>query len=208
MKDLVFKIDSSNSIFKLLNTRIDHRLDIINLLVETMRFMEFAKIIPRPVVNSISLRTDKRSRLYYFLEKKYFSFAFPFFYENKKPLNFYYHEAKIDSQLLSGLKEWYNSSKNDSITTNLDISCIEAITPDRKGEFLTLLNRLINFEIGYVRYDDDITGFVSANNPEFHPQFHLDFFYSNETTIKIGGKFNEKSFRNFLDCKEFYKVVT
>ena len=47
----------------------------------------------------------------------------------------------------------------------------------------------MTYELGYIRYDDDIDGFKEAAKkgvPKQHPRYHYDVNYSQQAAFKIG----------------------
>ena len=59
---------------------------------------------------------------------------------------------------------------------------------------------MILMEDGYIRYDYD----TENENGDFHPIHHLDIFYGQNTTFKIGlkDKMTPSSMHNLLDIKQ------
>ncbi|MCD8387768.1 MAG: hypothetical protein LUD17_12895 [Bacteroidales bacterium] len=52
-----------------------------------------------------------------------------------------------------------------------------------------MIYRLMTYDMGYVRYDDDKKGFEEAKqagHPQRHPRHHLDTHLSTESTFKKG----------------------
>ena len=62
----------------------------------------------------------------------------------------------------------------------------------------------MTYELGYIRYDDDINGFKEAAQkgvPKQHPRYHYDVNYSQQAAFKIGldKKITPDKFIQFLD---------
>ena len=73
-------------------------------------------------------------------------------------------------------------------------------------------NTLLTYEIGYVRYDDDIEGFrvaCNAGTPKRHPRFHYDVNISQQAAFKIGldKQLTPDKFVDFLDDTKERKVL-
>ena len=143
--------------------------------------IEFAGEAPS---GKLVLVISKMSRLFAVSEKKVFSVSFPFFVqEDESLLRFYAHshpeiDSKVSSEILSLLEM-------DSLLAFPDILNFAEIVSDAcQGDELLwgLLRDLLTAEDGYVRYDFD-----EANaNGHIHPIHHLDVFYSNNSTFKLG----------------------
>ena len=82
--------------------------------------------------------------------------------------------------------EMKNNSPSEIIETLID-----------SIELFDILNRLITYEYGYIRYDYD---FEHANG-NFHPLNHLDINYLNTNQYKLGldNKLNVEQFIDILD---------
>ena len=79
-------------------------------------------------------------------------------------------------------------------------------------DFWKVLKHLLTYEIGYVRYDDDIEGFKSAANagkPDLHPRFHYDVNLTQQSAFKIGldKQMTLNKFVDFLDDTKTRKTI-
>ena len=61
---------------------------------------------------------------------------------------------------------------------------------------VTILTRLLTFDVGYIRYDYDEEHY----NGRIHPLHHLDINYTNQSTYKIG-------LNQSLDILEFKSII-
>ena len=83
--------------------------------------------------------------------------------------------------------------------------CSYCISNDDMDFYWQLFVYLITFETGYVRYDSD----EERMDIQKHPLYHLDIFFSNYNTFKIGvGKnLNLEEFRKILDIQEICSQI-
>lgn len=207
MKKWKFKIDpiSSNLFFP--KERIDRKSQIIKILLETTRYI--LNNLPCQINNrgepEIILLVDKMSRLFFISEYKTYSIVFPFkinYDTDGNKFTIYYENHKIDSRLLSNMITIISDSKFEvtSLLGFIDfLDGEDIISEDDESWFI--LKELILKEDGYIRYDIDSNGYEIAKEkgaPDRHPLHHLDLFYSNNSTFKIGLK-NELTTDHFID---------
>ncbi len=125
---------------------------------------------------------DKMSRLFFYMDGKFFSIAFPFIVEFNK-------DAVVSISSYTG-KELNNKSISDIISIldskefKINNSIIDFyIEPgDINIENISLLEEMFMFEPSYIRYDHDFNN----ENGKLHPLNHLDFNYSQYGTFKVG----------------------
>lgn len=161
------------------------------------------------IKGKVVLKIDKMSRLFCFLEDKYFSIIFPFDIEQRTEetgicrifdaaLN-----MEIDSRLIVLLRRMleridFEERPIDEIIENayLDVGD-EGYTGTEISNCFSLILRLFSMELGYVRYDYD----PEHQNGTLHPLYHLDVNYSSNGTYKIGIKkeMKETEFVDLLD---------
>lgn len=160
---------------------------------------------------NIVIKVDKMSRLFCFLENKYFSMAFPFHIETKEVDDNNYKiqdsilNMEIDNRLISLLEYMLSrvdfvNDKMDEILENtyFDIS-EEGYTQEETENCFQLMMCLLSMEIGYIRYDYD----PERENGSIHPLYHFDVNYSSGNTYKLGlhRKVEKEEFIDFLDIK-------
>ena len=193
------------------NVVIRQKKDIINLILECSTYLLTNKDsdkIHYEVNNSSKLNNgdisivifiDKMSRLFFCTENKIQSLKFPFVLNLNKPseviLSYCGHDITLD--ILSMMKSIFYKKEPDDLYAIYDElfnneiynskSCDERVYLDK------LLYNLIIFEDGYLRFD-----FYDEENKrgDYHPLHHVDFFYSNEATFKIG----LSGMLNILEC--------
>lgn len=173
-------------------TRIKDKFKIIEIIIESARYMLHAKREKkaRGSYKMIFFR-DKMSRIFFVSSDKVYSVIFPFnviIHENNLSLN-YKNLIEIDSLALSNLVILL---KNPLIQSD---NCLDFIDPiidlenEQTEKYWILFKDLLITEDGYIRYDKDLVGYNEAKEKKQehrHPIHHLDVFYTNAATFKIG----------------------
>lgn len=185
-------------------SRIKDKFRIIEIILESARYILHAKRekTARGLYKLIFFR-DKMSRIFFVSDDKVYSVIFPF---NLKidngilTLN-YKNMLEIDSLALSNL---IILLKNPLIQSE---SCLDFIDPildlesEHPEKYWMLFKDLLTTEDGYIRYDKDLIGYNEAKKKKRehrHPIHHLDIFYTNAATFKIGLN-NAIIDRDFID---------
>lgn len=214
MKKFSYVIDKSNIDVFFPQQRIKNKLQILEILLEASRFLLYSQSIESLDKSKIILNIDKMSRLFFFDKKKYYSIIFPFTFiiNEGKTLLTYKNIIDIDSKTISDLLTIIKDEKFNSS------SCLDFIEPileleaGYKNNLWGLLKDLLTIEDGYVRFDNDTEGYLKAKNEgneHRHPENHLDIFYSNNNTFKIGlNKLSEhEEFIDYFDIKTDCKYL-
>lgn len=182
----------NNYILSKLEKPIRNKNDVIILLLETMNFFLAGNLIQNKYEKrKVIIYVDKMSRIIYELENKIFSINFPFLcQENNGILKIKFNDYEINEQIISKLMIIIYEMKNNSPSEIIE-TLIDSI------ELFDILNRLITYEYGYIRYDYD---FEHANG-NLHPLNHLDINYLNTNQYKLGldNKLNVEQFIDILD---------
>jgi hypothetical protein len=177
------------------------RRDIISLLMKTIKIMLVNSVLDEQTsVGKVVLVVSKMSRLFYISETKVFTITFPFFV-NKVGDNYSFKShahsdvnSKVSSDILALLDA-------DGIFETMEVlNFAEPISDACKYdvELWALFRELLMAEDGYLRYDhDDVR--VDAHK---HPLNHLDVFYTNSSSFKIGliDRINEAHLTDILDA--------
>ncbi|WP_421219023.1 hypothetical protein [Aeromonas jandaei] len=177
--------------------------DIYILLMNTIDFITIYKSLgiksDESKIGEITVVVDKMSRIFYHSSMKHFSVACPFFIQEDDSsggISFHSKGAgevntwitSITRRILSGKMHAYNcvGSFADKV-----------LDQDIYAENVwSLLSELFTFESGYLRYDIDPE--PSRCCPVNHPLHHIDLFFSNKATFKIGIE-RELTSDNFID---------
>jgi len=177
---------------------IRNRLDIIKIILQANDYLidgqySLVQCTERIDKKCPFLYVEKMSRLFIPENndgqvRKIYSIVFPFSY-NVEQNELSFTRIAINNSLNSCLKSIvasFDKALPDSINRIQDY-CIEACMDNYYSNILyedvvTILTRLLIFDVGYVRYDYD----EEHQNGRIHPLNHLDINYSNQSTYKIG----------------------
>lgn len=182
MKNFEFKIDEHQSRWAF--SAIRERKDVISLWMRAIKVMLVnAPPADEQVAASIVLRVSQMSRLFFVSENKIFSVSFPFFVrESEGGLQFYsVNYPNVDHRATSLILSLLDSPllmSNDPLHF-VEPVC-EAFVDDT--DVWALFRDLLIVEDGYLRYDFD----PERHNGHQHPLNHVDVFYSNASTFKLG----------------------
>ncbi|PLK45014.1 hypothetical protein [Emticicia sp. TH156] len=193
--------------------RIKNKLEILNILLETVRYItpyNHSSIVE--TVGKITIIVDKMSRIFFFTEEKAYSITFPFFIlEKGDEIKLALNNIEIDSSLISNLIAII--SQGDFLDVNsIDFLDLIINYEVESESFLRVLQELLMYEDGYIRYDYDNDGYQEAKRNGWehrHPLNHFDLFYTNKATFKIGleNKILVDEFIDIVDVKTDCKYM-
>ena len=133
------------------------------------------------------LNVDKMSRLFFIDEKKVFSIQFPFVVkvveakDGEGGISFYSKDGYyIDQKMTSDLISLFNN--DDGLINEEELADVLYDPVAEKSGLSSVLKALLSYESGYIRYDYD----EEREQGKLHPRNHLDIFYSQASTFKIG----------------------
>ncbi|UTX09454.1 hypothetical protein NMH04_02905 [Bacillus altitudinis] len=204
----------SNNLFNAANKTIRDKSDVIELMLLTIPELAIYESVDKGL-GSCELIIDKMSRVVYTLEKdglvyKKFSFAFPFYLKENREEGyekwiFYDHaERHLNSQIISILNSLINEKLfKENISPDIEplgfydriFDLIKESDVDITVTDVVIwhfVRKLFLFEPGYVRYDYDND--ATRCNELTHPLHHLDFYFSDNATMKVGVAKNDKDF--------------
>ncbi|WP_424694955.1 hypothetical protein [Granulicatella adiacens] len=184
-------------------TSLRSKRDVILLMLNTVKVFEYnnhkitnftnCNIVQDEESIKILVFINKMQRIFFCTKNKIHSFCFPFsinFDEGK--YNIFYKDFKIEIETVLILIDIFSSK----ITTTEDILSLlwqneryNSKTKKYKSDVDSLLHYLLIFEDGYLRFD-----FNDTENYDVlkHPENHIDFFYTNANSFKLGIEFNSK----------------
>jgi len=208
-KEVTFTM--SRQIMDLSQKPLRSRTEAIILLLNTVRMIDIGDSLrlPNAREEKIIISINKMSRIFYLLETKWFSMQFPFSvkqHEKQRGMFFYNYDIRITQMLLSGLITIFEAMHNKAMHNKMIniYSIFEMLTdPDFTQadcsieEIWFIVSYLLQYELGYLRYDVD----TEHECGEMHPLYHLDICLSEEVAYKLGleRKFDFEDFRNILD---------
>lgn len=210
MKNYKYHINNSNSRLFFPEFRIKTKKQILKILLETVRIIIVSSPDESIANNTLHFKivVDKMSRLFFFGEKKYYSIFFPFalLYENGTVSISYKNLVDINSQIISKLIEVINDERFESELSLDFIEPINEIESNCNSNIWFLLKELLLFEDGYLRYDNDPESHENAKKKgkeHTHPENHIDVFYSNGNTFKLGLEkcVDSNDFEDYLNTK-------
>lgn len=147
----------------------------------------------------LKLVIDKMSRLFFYKEEKYFSVSMPFtfdFVENEIVQIYTKTGLEVDSRVISDA-----ISVIENKQFQLYPICSHFLF---EGEYnsedgVKVLEEILAFEPGYLRYDHD----PNHVNGNFHPLHHLDFNFSSPGTYKVGldSNISNSDFESLVNIK-------
>jgi hypothetical protein len=178
-----FELDSIQTRWAFVPIR--SKYDFAEILLQAIKVMLTPTNPPEEQVASrLTLHIAKMSRLFFSTPKKIFSINFPFVANVKADglLSFSSHaHPKIDERATSIALGLLTDIRRPGVSVfDLATYVEEATAVDPHA--WELLLELLTVEDGYIRYDDD----AERASGHRHPQHHIDVFYSNQTTFKLG----------------------
>jgi len=194
-----------NALIKSFNdlTSIRSKRDLILLMLNTVKVFEYNKnkiieftncnIVQDDDSIKILVYIDKMRRIFFCTKNKIHSFSFPFSIRREgKFYNFFYKDFKIEIETVLILINIFSRE----ITTTEDLldllwqnEIYNAKTEKYKSDVDSLVHYLLLFEDAYLRFDFNDT---ENYDPLTHPENHIDFFYTNVNSFKLGTKYDSK----------------
>jgi hypothetical protein len=184
MKEISFSIDeiSATQFFKPIRCKADSIL----LLMNSIKHMLIGnRVTQNDARGRMLLRISKMSRLLYFTQQKQFSICFPFRIESDRNsiISIYSSDGfVIDNKFSSEIIELSTGLRVLETRNAIDMAAaFEEIENPSEGLWPVFLH-LVSSEDGYLRYEHD----PERADLTFHPLYHLDIFYDNSNTFKLG----------------------
>lgn len=182
MKRYTVSLDARQA--KMFFSPIRSKKQIIDLLMRTIKlFLINQSIDPPKVKGEVVLVVSKMSRLFYFSDKKYFSINCPFFVQDDVAgVSFWCSDLEVENRITSSVMGLL--AEGGSFDANNIYDFMDPIAALEEGQknFWELYMRLLTFDDGYIRYDDD----EKNENGQKHPKNHYDIFHSQQSTFKVG----------------------
>lgn len=191
MKGYACSIDENFKKLFFPHNRIKTKTQIIEILMESCRYILLNDSQTADCKNKLVLKVEKMSRLFFIDEKKYYSINFPFtFYcdDTSKSIN-YKGLLNVDSRLISDILAIIKDPRFNSENYFDFADSFEEIDDYYLGRIWVLLKDLLTYEDGYLRIDYDTELYLKAKEEgreHSHPENHIDIFYTNSNTFKVG----------------------
>ena len=176
--------------------------DVIALWMSAIKLISvYAEPAKEQVSGHLVLHVDKMSRLFIETGAKSFSVSFPFsIYEKDHGLEFGTSVCpEVDSKVTSDILSLINGQDVFSSRNVLEFADpLVELTGDQDIVW-QLLRDLMLVDDGYIRIDHDPVN----ENGALHPLDHIDIFYSQSATFKVGlgGPAGLDAFHDILDTK-------
>lgn len=199
----VFEFNINKKVYNLICRRIKSKTHLIELLVEISSLIITNVPLRNNEYGTCLLRLNNKRRVYFSIQDnqtkiyKHFSFNFPFnIFEEYGVLRLetVNGDVIIQNHHLAVLRTLCSNDGFDEKQCRhgllLDFAQLVETTfsdfglrlMDYETEINQILMELIMFEPGYIRFDYD----KKNANGRIHPLNHLDIFYSQATTFKLG----------------------
>lgn len=222
----VYEYFITDNLNALLRQRIKLKSHLIEILIEACSLI-LVNVKPKDIgLGSFKIKIDKMGRIFFDVtnktgEKKFFSFNFPFSIKEEGErlvLNSVTNRILIDSAHLAILRsivasEGFNETASIygilldfSQLVEESIKSLGLSLEEYERNIDRLLLELFTFEPGYIRYDFD----GENQDGDLHPLYHIDIFYSQRNTFKLGFKKNitQDIFIDLLDTRTNCKYLS
>lgn len=203
MKKLVFELNGNLFEQAFPQRLLDSRKDLLLIVMESCRTM-MTNLQVENADNKFMLVVSDMNRLFFFTEKKMFSIRFPFHVNEYPQVRFDLNNIPIDSKMISDIMTMIEADVYDSSDALDFIMPIADYQDHVNPNIWTIMNHLMTYEIGYIRYDDDVEGYENAcraGMPKRHPRYHYDVNLDSQAVFKIGlsAQLSPDKFVDFLD---------
>lgn len=187
MKKLVFELKDSLYDLAFRDEIIKDRIPILLIIVEACRYMMHNEQVAN-ANHKFMLVVDDMNRLFFCREGKMFSVLFPFHVNEYPTIRFDLNNLPLDGKMFSDVNRVLES---ELLEVKDAIDFIEPIAnlQDENPDLWIVVKHLLTYEIGYIRYDDDLDGFRKASRrgvPKQHPRYHYDVNLDSQATFKLG----------------------
>ena len=192
-----FELSTKKMYFREFNS-IRNKKDTILLLLETIenllvfnpKIKEFSdfEVLKTEEDLRIVIYINKMKRLFYCTKNTIQSLCFPFtIISNENSVEFLHEKYLLDYSKISILKGVFKRSSMTTLTELNDELLVDdyynSLCENEKEIIKQVLLFLTIFEDGYLRFDfHDTENF----NGDFHPLHHIDLYYTNSNTFKLG----------------------
>lgn len=190
---------------------LKERKDMLLIVLEACRYMMFNDQVPN-ANNKVMLVVNDMNRLFFCGKKKMFSVMCPFHVTDYPSITFDYNRIPIDSEMISMINTFLDSDEYDADEALDFVTQIEDFREKGKRDLWAVTKHLLTYEMGYVRYDDNLEEFNKASRegrPKQHPRYHYDVNLDSQATFKLGlsSHLTPNKFVDFLDNTKDRTVV-
>ncbi|ACU04208.1 hypothetical protein [Pedobacter heparinus] len=191
MKKFAYALNESTLDLFFPHERIKTKVQILTILLEATRFLLYNEPDSLVSDSKLILHVKKMSRLFFITKNKYYSINFPFTFIIHDDITFINYRSIIDldSKTISDLMSILKDDRFNSLVCLDFAEPVFELEPDYNDNLWILLKDLLMMEDGYLRFDKDTDGYLNAKadgKEHTHPENHIDIFYSNNNTFKVG----------------------
>lgn len=198
------------------NSAIRNKSGIVKLLINIVRYLIIYHVKPLEELTIqdsttsivLILNVAKMSRILICENDKIHTFQFPFnLIISDDNTKIYYNHIELDSGILAILSTTFIDLDDGQSIEKILENYWEAISNLEIDEndvriYSGLITYLLSFEPGYLRFDyDDNEDRANVTN---HPVNHLDIYYTNNNTFKIGLN-NKLNYNQMIDILDITK---
>ncbi|WP_051690102.1 hypothetical protein [Halomonas alkaliantarctica] len=199
MKKKVYYLDEMQT--KFLFSPIRNKKDLIDVLLQAVKVMLIGNDAPEDkAVSKMVLVVDKMSRLFFCSDEKIFSINFPFLVDLSKDGSACFYSKQgfpVDSRATSLFMSVFNEhiyGVSDVEEFAYSVIDVNEEYSGQLNDFWIFFKEVVLFEDGYLRFDYD----TERQDERLHPLSHVDVYYSNSNTFKIG-LYSRIDFDGFFD---------
>jgi hypothetical protein len=213
----VVELNINKKVYDLICRRIKSKSHLIQLLAEISSLIISNIPVKNNKYGKCIIRLENKRRIYFSINdaksnvNKHFSFNFPFNISEENgllKLETMHRSIEIHSHHIAVIRALCSNDGFDEKLCRhgilLDFTAFVASVFEDLGlsfdfyekDINQILMELIMFEPGYIRFDND----EKNANGRIHPLNHLDIFYSQSTTFKLGCSLLELG--KFIDILE------
>ncbi len=191
---------------------IRHRSDIISIIINVCEMIVSNQFSNQIYIDDLGKKQypfiliDSMSRLFMFEDNKFFSIAFPFQINvEKNKVSFLSIPITLGNlSIIASVFSTFDERKSivELIESIFDNEEYNALLKDEQQTIEELIEFLLSYEVGYIRYDydpDNYEKYSALGMSNVHPLNHLDINYTSNATYKLGLN-NSINIREFLDC--------
>ncbi|MEZ0537235.1 hypothetical protein ACAG39_08280 [Caldicellulosiruptoraceae bacterium PP1] len=184
---------------------IRDKIDILKVLVYTLEIILNSNGCDSEKSNITVVTGRKMQRVFYNYENKIFSINFPFSIKKvEKNFELFWNDILVDHVIIATILSLIEIDDEGNIKNKEFFEIVMDNIEDKKyecsfkddvitakiiGNSIKILKYLLVIEDGYLRYDCDVENYRKAKekgNINRHPLHHLDIFYLDDNTFKLG----------------------
>ena len=197
---------------KIETVSIRHRIEIVKIIINACELLISNQFELLSNADDISdneypfILVDNMSRIFIFEDDKFFSIVFPLQINiDKKYVSFLGNPISFGLlSIISSVLCDFDEKRSIVELTDIILDNYEykALLKEQQQTLEELIEYLLSFETGYIRYDHDLKNYKKYRDmgkENIHPEYHFDINYTSNATYKVGLE-KSISMEEFLDC--------